>query len=416
MLDVAQRLFSRSDGVSGVFDGRKVSPLASRRSFFGRVAYAEGSDACFREACEFEVEEDRARVDGDEGGTSTEAATSWDSIPEPLLQQVFRIRMESDPGWSGRKDLYAASAVCRGWRAAAADMLFEGLWEASPMISHPAQLFALSPMPVRGGLVKCYIRREDISGGIGPPQHRYDLHLWSDRSQSAGKFLVSAVQHSRNTKALHLSKSVWNAPCGKLVSNMWGSRYRLARMQGSVFNGCPFSVGIRVSDVDVWGIIKYKLRMKGMMRPRRLTVLLPHPTNIMGAAKNGKDWRNVLRGRSMMQASEFHWLHQPDEHDNLDGQSTSPGFHHKECIKLVNKAPHWNDGLKCWCLNFRGRVKLASVKNFQLMCRNDVTGRIVMQFGKADTNCFIMDYNPTVISAVQAFGIALTSFDGGVIL
>lgn len=51
-------------------------------------------------------------------------------------------------------------------------------------------------------------------------------------------------------------------------------------------------------------------------------------------------------------------------------------------IKLVNKLPLWNDGLKCWCLNFRGRVKLASVKNFQLMSRNDANGRIVMQFGK----------------------------------
>ena len=25
-------------------------------------------------------------------------------------------------------------------------------------------------------------------------------------------------------------------------------------------------------------------------------------------------------------------------------------------------------GLRCWCLNFRSRVKLASVKNFQLQC------------------------------------------------
>jgi hypothetical protein len=35
-------------------------------------------------------------------------------------------------------------------------------------------------------------------------------------------------------------------------------------------------------------------------------------------------------------------------------------------VILQNKAPHWNEGLRCWCLNFRGRVKLASVKNFQV--------------------------------------------------
>ena len=38
-----------------------------------------------------------------------------------------------------------------------------------------------------------------------------------------------------------------------------------------------------------------------------------------------------------------------------------------EWLELENKAPHWNENLKCWCLNFRGRVKFASVKNFQLV-------------------------------------------------
>ena len=51
-------------------------------------------------------------------------------------------------------------------------------------------------------------------------------------------------------------------------------------------------------------------------------------------------------------------------------------------LRLTNKPPQWNEGMKCWCLNFRGRVKLASVKNFQLMCSDDGAGRIVMQFGK----------------------------------
>lgn len=48
-------------------------------------------------------------------------------------------------------------------------------------------------------------------------------------------------------------------------------------------------------------------------------------------------------------------------------------------VELRNKAPHWNDTLRCWCLNFRGRVKLASVKNFQLMKAEDPSKTIVMQ-------------------------------------
>ena len=34
---------------------------------------------------------------------------------------------------------------------------------------------------------------------------------------------------------------------------------------------------------------------------------------------------------------------------------------------LRNKAPRWHEQLQCWCLNFRGRVTIASVKNFQLV-------------------------------------------------
>ncbi|KAL6269218.1 hypothetical protein ACE6H2_026129 [Prunus campanulata] len=34
---------------------------------------------------------------------------------------------------------------------------------------------------------------------------------------------------------------------------------------------------------------------------------------------------------------------------------------------LRNKAPIWHEQLQCWCLNFRGRVTVAVVKNFQLI-------------------------------------------------
>ena len=65
-------------------------------------------------------------------------------------------------------------------------------------------------------------------------------------------------------------------------------------------------------------------------------------------------------------------------------------------VCLRNKAPHWNEALRCWCLNFRGRVKLASVKNSQLVKDNDdEEGRVVMQFGKVDKDAFILDFNPT---------------------
>lgn len=67
-------------------------------------------------------------------------------------------------------------------------------------------------------------------------------------------------------------------------------------------------------------------------------------------------------------------------------------------VELRNKAPHWNDTLRCWCLNFRGRVKLASVKNFQLMKADDPSKTIVMQVSTVLAlllPCFFADFAAT---------------------
>ena len=45
---------------------------------------------------------------------------------------------------------------------------------------------------------------------------------------------------------------------------------------------------------------------------------------------------------------------------------------------LVNKVPIWHEQRRCWCLNFNGRVKMESIRNFQLVSDND-PATIVMQ-------------------------------------
>lgn len=78
-------------------------------------------------------------------------------------------------------------------------------------------------------------------------------------------------------------------------------------------------------------------------------------------------------------------------------------------LVLINKAPRWNEQLHCWCLNFHGRVTVASVKNFQLVASPE-NQKIVLQFGKVGKDLFTMDYQYP-ISAFQAFAICLSSFD-----
>lgn len=90
----------------------------------------------------------------------------------------------------------------------------------------------------------------------------------------------------------------------------------------------------------------------------------------------------------------------------------------KNPLVLRNKAPRWHEQLQCWCLNFKGRVTVASVKNFQLVAAVDPSQnipveeqeKVILQFGKIGKDIFTMDYRYP-LSAFQAFAICLSSFD-----
>ncbi|CAK7337546.1 unnamed protein product [Dovyalis caffra] len=93
-------------------------------------------------------------------------------------------------------------------------------------------------------------------------------------------------------------------------------------------------------------------------------------------------------------------------------------------LVLRNKSPRWHEQLQCWCLNFRGRVSVASVKNFQLIAATQPAAgaptpsqpaqsdheKVILQFGKVGKDMFTMDYRYP-LSAFQAFAICLSSFD-----
>ncbi|KAE8734158.1 hypothetical protein F3Y22_tig00000778pilonHSYRG00250 [Hibiscus syriacus] len=52
-----------------------------------------------------------------------------------------------------------------------------------------------------------------------------------------------------------------------------------------------------------------------------------------------------------------------------------------ELSRCSTNAPRWDERLRCWRLNFRGRVTVASVKNFQLVDSPE-NRKIILQFGK----------------------------------
>lgn len=98
--------------------------------------------------------------------------------------------------------------------------------------------------------------------------------------------------------------------------------------------------------------------------------------------------------------------------------SSSLSVKENDHLVLKNKSPRWHEQLQCWCLNFKGRVTVASVKNFQLVASvgssDNVSdaeqNKVILQFGKIGQDIFTMDYRYP-ISAYQAFAICLSSFD-----
>lgn len=108
-------------------------------------------------------------------------------------------------------------------------------------------------------------------------------------------------------------------------------------------------------------------------------------------------------------------------------------------VKVLRaRAPRYSEAMKSYCLNFCGRVAVASVKNFQLELVDEAGRPVaaaaagaagaaapdgggvgggaapppppVLQFGKVSDDVFTLDYcHP--ISALQAFMVALASCD-----
>ncbi|UJR11532.1 hypothetical protein I4U23_015713 [Adineta vaga] len=86
--------------------------------------------------------------------------------------------------------------------------------------------------------------------------------------------------------------------------------------------------------------------------------------------------------------------------------------HTTDLIEIKNKTPEYNEESKKYILNFfENRVKLPSHKNFQLCTSpgENHEDNIIMQFGRIDDNNFALDYRYP-LTAIQAFGIALSSF------
>eukprot|EP01016_Furgasonia_blochmanni_P046222 TRINITY_DN6629_c0_g1_i12.p1 TRINITY_DN6629_c0_g1~~TRINITY_DN6629_c0_g1_i12.p1 ORF type:complete len:279 (-),score=71.25 TRINITY_DN6629_c0_g1_i12:783-1619(-) len=79
----------------------------------------------------------------------------------------------------------------------------------------------------------------------------------------------------------------------------------------------------------------------------------------------------------------------------------------KQEFKLESVKPEYNEHRDCYQLNFYGRAKLASARNFQLVMPHDQDS-IILMHGKIGKDEFNLDYRHPV-NVIQAFSISLVS-------
>ncbi|XP_069798670.1 tubby-related protein 1-like [Narcine bancroftii] len=245
--------------------------------------------------------------------------------------------------------------------------------------------FVLQPAP-QGTTIKCRVTRDKkgMDRGLYPT---YYMHLDTDENKKV--FLLAGRKRKKSKTSNYLisidptdlSRGGENF-IGKLRSNLMGTKFTVFNNGVNPDRGRADRSNIRQELCAV----TYETNVLGFRGPRRMTVIIP--------AMDEEQHRIPFRPRNDKDGLLTRW--QCNNTENL--------------IELHNKTPVWNDETQSYMLNFHGRVTHASVKNFQIVHENDAD-YIVMQFGRVADDAFTMDYSYPMC-AVQAFAIALSSFDG----
>ncbi|KAK3773320.1 hypothetical protein RRG08_023206 [Elysia crispata] len=260
-----------------------------------------------------------------------------------------------------------------------------GAGGARPYTPDPSELddFVMRPAP-QGVTMKCRITRDKrgVDRNIYPT---YFLHLEQDNGRKV--FLLAGRKRKKSATSNYLISTDptdltrnGEAYCGKLRSNLLGTQFTLFDNGDNPKKAAPH--GARQEMVAM----AYETNVLGFKGPRKMTIIIPGMTS--------EHQRVNIKPQG--------------QHDGLIERWKRKNM--ENLLELHNKTPVWNDDTQSYVLNFHGRVTQASVKNFQIVHDNDVD-YIVMQFGRVAEDVFTMDYNYPMC-ALQAFGIALSSFDG----
>ncbi|XP_074581428.1 tubby-like F-box protein 5 [Curcuma longa] len=348
----------------------------------------------------------------------------WANLPPELLLDVIRRVDESEASWPARRNLLGCAAVCRSWRGVTMEVVKPP--EQCGRITFPISLKQPAP---RDHPIQCFIRRVRSTStfglylGLSP-----SLQVQNDKLLLAARKIrrATSVDFVISLTADEFSRAS-SSYIGKVRSNFLGTKftvydsqppYNAAASSSSSsnrrrINSKQVSPRLTAGNYNV-ATISYELNVLRTRGPRRIQ-----------CAMHSIPASSVEEGGSVPAPSSF--IHTINDQPTFDVPIVNDKDLADSCappppppqLVLKNKAPRWHEQLQCWCLNFRGRVTVASVKNFQLVAAVDSSSNItlaqqervvILQFGKIGKDIFTMDYRYP-LSAFQAFAICLTSFD-----
>lgn len=347
----------------------------------------------------------------------------WAGMPTELLIDIIGRVEASEVTWPARRQVVACAAVCRSWRVITKEVV--DVPELSGRITFPV---SLKQPGSRDSPIQCFIRRDRAT-------HTYMLYLGLSPAlpEENDKLLLAARKIRRATSTefvVSLSSDDFSRAnstyIGKLRSNFLGTKFTVYDSQPPCdttasscsnrrFHSKQVSPRVPAGNYNV-ATIAYELNVLRTRGPRRMQCTM-HSVPVSSIKEGGTAPTPTTLVHSLDEqvSSPAVGKH---KYPLIDSGSTNLTEALGEPLILKNKAPRWHEQLQCWCLNFRGRVTVASVKNFQLVAAADSLhqvpaaelDKVILQFGKIGKDIFTMDYRYP-LSAFQSFAICLSSFD-----
>ncbi|KAG3029027.1 hypothetical protein PC128_g7959 [Phytophthora cactorum] len=257
---------------------------------------------------------------------------------------------------------------------------------------------ALQPVPLDAGIIRCYVKQ--VYRGMFK-QYGYELYLQGQiGTQEEDKFLLAARRQVRSNMTANYTictdKECTDAKrIGRMGSNFLGTCFtlydngrdpqKLAKIQDAVS-----SEDLVVQNVlqirEELGCVTYEPN-RTSVGPRKMRVVIPDVDEEGGSSK-------IVRPMSRQ--------------DRLVTRLSTGDM--KDLMRFSNREPVFREDLGAYCLDFGGRVSMASVKNFQLISSEDPSMGNILQFGRVADDMFTMDFQ-WPLSPFQAFSICLSSCD-----